>query len=895
MSRYIMIILLSLLMGGLSAQTVLSCYDIQYTMEPDGISPYLDQEVTVQGIVSGTGFNGNRYYITDETGGPWSGLFIYNNSNLPALGDLVRITGTVDEYYGLTELVDVTSFQVISQNNPLPEPSVVSTATLAGAAEAWESVLVQIQNASVTQLPNLYQEFYVNDGSGECQIDNGFFAGSHVWEGISSGMVFASITGIVDYAFSIYAINPRSVGDLVQDDAAVSLHLPQITTGVNTEVNVALEAHNLLGSQGYQSYSFDLYYDPAILQYQSVNQAGTLSVTGEISVNNLPGHLDISYQSVYPLHGTGRLLDLDFLTLSTGQSELNLMNAFFGEDPVSQIVNGSVTVNGNYNSPGDTLTVIQRPILNIPAIHIPGETMTITCLAPQNTTGFEAWLRHKQKRVNLPMISSTWQNSPARWELQVTIPQVAVFELYDLEVNASGGIHDITRNAVQVLPSRKDNYYFVHVTDLHLPNRLYYPNPGYDTDSTSVVDFRAVMDDINLIRPEFVLITGDLINEGELENFSNQYWYGWTQKVLSELEVPVYITSGNHDIGGWNSTPPPSGSSRKNWWRYFGWSWLDNPDFNWQYHTQDYYFTYGNTLYIGLEAYNNYDNFRPAIYGSDSYTYNQLMWLNSTLDAHPEHRKVLFHHFDFQDQLDIVNLGLDVSLYGHIHSNSGSIGSYPYSLATRSVCDGNRAYRVVRVSNAGFSPLNTIYAGSNGSNIHISYLPANNATADSVMAIVTNNQSVGFENSLVKFRMPLSEAGYDVSGGILEQVDVLDDHAVCYVRVNLLPSSERRVSVKAETVSNPEAPLTPLPLRIMGSHPNPFRGIGELELESDKALNAIVLEIFNIRGQKLDEIPYTNLKAGANLLPLQLNHPSGIYFMKLKGTPGKARKLVILK
>ncbi|MDD3523257.1 MAG: T9SS type A sorting domain-containing protein, partial [Candidatus Cloacimonetes bacterium] len=86
-----------------------------------------------------------------------------------------------------------------------------------------------------------------------------------------------------------------------------------------------------------------------------------------------------------------------------------------------------------------------------------------------------------------------------------------------------------------------------------------------------------------------------------------------------------------------------------------------------------------------------------------------------------------------------------------------------------------------------------------------------------------------------------------------------------------------------------------LPLRIMGSHPNPFRGIGEMELESDKALNAIVLEIFNIRGQKLDEIPYTNLKAGANLLPLQLNHPSGIYFMKLKGTPGKARKLVILK
>jgi hypothetical protein len=132
------------------------------------------------------------------------------------------------------------------------------------------------------------------------------------------------------------------------------------------------------------------------------------------------------------------------------------------------------------------------------------------------------------------------------------------------------------------------------------------------------------------------------------------------------------------------------------------------------------------------------------------------MWLNSTLDAHPEHRKVLFHHFDFQDQLDIVNLGLDVSLYGHIHSNSGSIGSYPYSLATRSVCDGNRAYRVVRVSNAGFFPLNTIYAGSNGSNIHISYLPANNATADSVMAMSQTPVS-GLENIFGEIQNAVTE------------------------------------------------------------------------------------------------------------------------------------------
>ncbi len=34
-----------------------------------------------------------------------------------------------------------------------------------------------------------------------------------------------------------------------------------------------------------------------------------------------------------------------------------------------------------WNALGDTLTVIQMPILNVPAIHIPGETLQITCLA----------------------------------------------------------------------------------------------------------------------------------------------------------------------------------------------------------------------------------------------------------------------------------------------------------------------------------------------------------------------------------------------------------------------------------------------------------------------------------------------------------------------------------
>lgn len=548
-----------------------------------------------------------------------------------------------------------------------------------------------------------------------------------------------------------------------------------------------------------------------------------------------------------------------------------------------------------WNALGDTLTVIQRPILNIPAIHIPGETMPITCLAPQSTTGWNAFLVHKAKRISLPVESATWNTSPNRWELLVTIPNVPVFELYSLEVNAAGGIHDVSQNAVNVLPSRKESYYFVHLTDLHLPNDLYYPNPGYDTDSTAVNDFRAVIDDINLIHPEFVLLTGDLVNEGELENFAGQYWFGWAQRLIGLIEVPVYVTIGNHDVGGWNSTPPPQGSSRRNWWRYFGWSWLYNTDTNWNPHTQDYYFTYGNMLYIGLEAYDNYDSWLSYIYGAESFTAQQMAWLNATVSQFPNHRKVLFHHYDFQEELNLNALDVDMALWGHIHYNSGSIYTQPYNLATRSVCDGNRSYRVIRVDNDQVIPYNTLYAGNSGTGIYNYWIPSNTGVADSVLAIVNNNQSMAFENTLLKFVMPHANTGYNVTGGILEQVDRSGDKNVCYVRANVGANSSLYVSVSANGVSNNDPSLTPSLLQISAIYPNPVRYSASLELTSDKS-RSVTVELYNHKGQKVQELQARLNPGKTNLSFVPAPElSSGIYFLKLQQHPGKPLKVVIVK
>jgi 3',5'-cyclic AMP phosphodiesterase CpdA len=527
-----------------------------------------------------------------------------------------------------------------------------------------------------------------------------------------------------------------------------------------------------------------------------------------------------------------------------------------------------------YNAPGDTLTVIQSPILNIPAIHIPGETLYITCDAPSTASGWQAFLLHGSKTIPLSLTGSQFLAQPPVWQLTTTVPPVPVYELYDLKVTASGGIEDVTRNAVQIIPTRKESFYFVHLTDLHLPTQIYYPDAGYDTDSTSVNDFRAVIDDINLINPEFVLLTGDLINEGELEGFNGLYYYGWAQRLLEEIQVPCYVTSGNHDIGGWNSTPPSQGSARRNWWKYFGWSWLDSTDSNWFQHTQDYGFTYGDLHLIGMEAYDNYDNWRANIYGGQSFIYSQIMWLNDELALHPDKNKVFFYHYDFSDQINLSSLGIDLALWGHIHYNSGSLSTYPYNLATRSVCSGNRSYRPVRVNGGQVTPLSTIYAGSSGTSLFVNYYPSNAGVADSVMAVLTNNQSVAFEHSRLKFVMPPGNYSYSVTNGILEQVDSSGPYNVCYVKVNLGANTVRYVSCAAHASSSPDDAIpNPAPL-IKAAYPNPFRDRLCLELDQ-RVEGRAELTLYNLRGEAV-----ANLSNQSGYRDIDPFLPAGIYFLK---------------
>ncbi|MDD3050533.1 MAG: hypothetical protein PHR06_05240 [Candidatus Cloacimonetes bacterium] len=194
-----------------------SIYDIQYTDEPGNDntypSPYDGEIVTTSGVVTAIGFTDiSRFFISMPEGGAWKSIYVYYASGNLKPGDLIEITGTVDEYYGFTELSYISNFTIIGSAE-IPEPVDITTDELA-SSEAYESVLVRISNVEVTTRPNNYGEWYVNDGSGSCQIDDGFFYLDDEGISVTMGQIWPSITGIIDYSYSIFGLNPRNPRDM---------------------------------------------------------------------------------------------------------------------------------------------------------------------------------------------------------------------------------------------------------------------------------------------------------------------------------------------------------------------------------------------------------------------------------------------------------------------------------------------------------------------------------------------------------------------------------------------------------------------------------------------------------------------------------------------------------
>ena len=195
-------------------------YHWGYALDASGYEGY---EVTVRGVVTtdSTDFY-NRYYI-QEKDSAWYGIQVYDPANTVMKGDLIEVTGTVQEYFGVTRIGNVTSVTVVTAGVGEPTPVTVTTGEVAtgGAnAEAYESVLIQVQNVTVTDpfpdAPRNFGEFVVDDGSGGVRVDDYSMAfEGNIDSTFKQGDTIGKLIALGYYSFGNYKLIPRDTNDVI--------------------------------------------------------------------------------------------------------------------------------------------------------------------------------------------------------------------------------------------------------------------------------------------------------------------------------------------------------------------------------------------------------------------------------------------------------------------------------------------------------------------------------------------------------------------------------------------------------------------------------------------------------------------------------------------------------
>ncbi|HSG98015.1 MAG TPA: ExeM/NucH family extracellular endonuclease, partial [Woeseiaceae bacterium] len=235
------------------------------------VSPLVGSTVRIEGIVvgdfqDGVGSNGdlNGFYVQEEDadadGDPLTseGIFIFNGSSPSVdvlVGDLVAVEGVVSEFFGLTEITSFNGVTVISSGNPLPTVTSVNLPLAsADSLEPYEGMYVTLPQplviaeyfnfdrfgeivltterqfqptatyepgspeAAQLAVDNSLSRITLDDGRGNQNPDpaihpNGLeFNLENLFRG---GDTVANITGVLDYAFDEYRVQPTQGANYV--------------------------------------------------------------------------------------------------------------------------------------------------------------------------------------------------------------------------------------------------------------------------------------------------------------------------------------------------------------------------------------------------------------------------------------------------------------------------------------------------------------------------------------------------------------------------------------------------------------------------------------------------------------------------------------------------------
>jgi len=211
---------------------------------------------------------------------------------------------------------------------------------------------------------------------------------------------------------------------------------------------------------------------------------------------------------------------------------------------------------------------ILRPTIGFPTIQERGKTFLIKIVVASSSDSLaepDTWIVTiktdcDDKPIKLDVLKTiflgrqddSYATPKSVWELKIVIPNRTRPDLYDLTVEVEpqkylNYTESYTRkNAVQVIKKFSSNPFFIHLTDLHigfegnlepsLKRIVQVPYKNRDKHIRNII-----ITEINILHPDFVVITGDLVDWSEEAHWDRLY------DALAEFRVPVFTLPGNHE------------------------------------------------------------------------------------------------------------------------------------------------------------------------------------------------------------------------------------------------------------------------------------------------------------------------------------------------------------
>ncbi|MDY0151783.1 MAG: T9SS type A sorting domain-containing protein, partial [Candidatus Cloacimonas sp.] len=102
---------------------------------------------------------------------------------------------------------------------------------------------------------------------------------------------------------------------------------------------------------------------------------------------------------------------------------------------------------------------------------------------------------------------------------------------------------------------------------------------------------------------------------------------------------------------------------------------------------------------------------------------------------------------------------------------------------------------------------------------------------------------------------------------------------------------------KVEGVANDDPTLIGIPAQLGNVYPNPVKQNAQFELISAKNIAHASIEIYNLKGRKVQSIPAANLVQGSNKISFNpaAELPNGVYFYRIAGSATKSGRFILMK